>query len=334
MPPLYDFHVHVGERIAGYKLRDNFADLNRITALAGIGVFVTEDAEHSLATKLQSMRQDAAANFAGKVFWHLTPVQTNHEALRQVLATDTDLKFYTTYKTAGLYRSYEELDRWMQVLADIKPRMLVHCEDNELIEDFSVKHPFHSPHDHCLRRPEIAENKAVEKVLDMAIKHLYPVHIVHVSSPRSALLIHEARNHNPFITCETAPHYLLYNEDRLKGKAAHRWICSPPFRSEKSRGELVELLQDGCFDIIATDHCAFSLEDKDRYQDTPESVPCGIAGLEFLWTSLYQGLVVSGKISVKYLCQLISTTPARLLGIDQESDDLMPLHWTDTRSKV
>ncbi|HOH46431.1 MAG TPA: dihydroorotase family protein [Candidatus Cloacimonadota bacterium] len=310
---LHDFHVHVGERIAGYQLRDGFADLNRVPGLAGIGAFVTEEAEHSLATKLQSMRQDAAANFAGKVFWHLTPLQTGIEELRQILAPDTDLKFYTTYKAAGLYRSYEELERWMLELSDLKPRMLVHCEDNETIEEYSGKNPFHSPHDHCLRRPEIAENKAVEKVLDLAIKHLYPVHIVHVSSPRSALLIHEARNHNPFITCETAPHYLLCNEERLTGKDAHRWICSPPFRSEKSRGELVELLQDGCFDIIATDHCAFSLEDKDRYKDVPERVPCGIAGLGCLWDSLYDGLVKTGKISLDSLISLVSLTPARLM---------------------
>lgn len=314
IPPLYDFHVHVGERIGGYRLRDSFMDLNQVPGLAGIGAFVTEEAGFALGDKLQEMRR-AAVEFEGKVFWHLTPMQTGVEELRSLLAPDTDLKFYTTYKAAGLYRSYEEIERWMQDLSDLKPRMLLHCEDNETIETESDRHPFHKPHDHCLRRPELAENKAVERVLDLAIKHFYPVHIVHVSSPRSALLIHEARTHNPFITCETAPHYLLYNEDRLIGKDAHRWICSPPFRSEKSRGELVELLQDGCFDLIATDHCAFSLEDKDRFKDSPEKVPCGIAGLECFWDGLYDGLVKTGKIGHDELVSLVSVKPAVMMNM-------------------
>jgi len=309
----YDFHVHVGERIAGYVLRDGFADLAKIPGLKGVGVFVTEEPGYSLKEKLQDMRKEGLQSFPGEILWHLTPVQTEARELLTLLSDDTDLKFYTTYKDAGLYRSYNELERWMLDLGDLKPRILVHCEDNETIEKYSRLHPFHRAFDHSLRRPEIAENIAVEKLLDLAVKHQYPVHIVHVSSPRSAQLIHQAKHHNSNITCETAPHYLIMNEDRLKGENAHRWICSPPLRSEKSRGELVELLQDGCFDIIATDHCAFTLQDKDRYKDEPQKVPCGIAGIGTMKQSLIDGLVQTGKISLDYLTRLIHDNPAIMM---------------------
>lgn len=309
----YDFHVHVGERIAGYVLRDGFADLAKIPGLKGVGVFVTEEPGYSLKEKLQDMRKEGLQSFPGEILWHLTPVQTEARELLTLLSDDTDLKFYTTYKDAGLYRSYNELERWMLDLGDLKPRILVHCEDNETIEKYSRLHPFHRAFDHSLRRPEIAENIAVEKLLDLAVKQQYPVHIVHVSSPRSAQLIHQAKHHNSNITCETAPHYLIMNEDRLKGENAHRWICSPPLRSEKSRGELLELLQDGYFDIIATDHCAFTMQDKDRYKDEPQKVPCGIAGIGTMRQSLIDGLVQTGKIRTDYLTRLIHDNPAKMI---------------------
>jgi dihydropyrimidinase len=323
-PGICDFHVHVGERIGGYDLRDSFAALDKIALRCGvsaIGVFVTEEVGLSLSVKLRSMHRDAQRNFHGHVHWHLTPVSSTLDEVYPLLKQGCDLKFYTTYKSAGLFSSYERIGQWMRDLSDIKPRILVHCEDDAVVEQFSATHLFKTPFDHTLRRPEAAEIKAVDQVLNLAVKYSHPVHIVHVSTPAAAILISQAKAHAPFITCETTPHYLLYNEDKLKGENAHRLICTPPFRKESSRGMLVELLQDGVFDIIATDHCAFRQEDKDRFQEQPEKVPCGIPGLETMYSSLYQGLVVKEMISRDHLDRLCCHNPARLMGIGPEPVD-------------
>lgn len=321
----HDFHVHVGETIAGYRLRDSFADLNRLrqrqgNRLGSIGVFVTEEAGISLKDKYMAMQQKAQRDFEGNVFWHLSPVQSTAEELIPLLDKHTDIKLYSTYRSAGLYSSYEAIELWMLYLQDSKTRILVHCEDDDTVQHYSAKHPFKHPHDHCLRRPELAEIKAVEKVLDLAIRFRHPLHIVHVSSPHSALLIKAAKKHFDGITCETAPHYLLFNEDKLKEPGAHRMICTPPFRSEESRGLLVELLQDGVFDILASDHCAFTDVDKDRFRDQPENVPCGIAGVETLYSSMWQALVETGKISAESLDVLCRIKPAQMMNYDEEQD--------------
>lgn len=316
-PGVCDFHVHVGEKIGGYELRDDFQALDRIArqhGIAAIGAFVTEEESLPLSEKLRRIRRDAEEHFSGQVFWHLTPVKTTTEELIPLLEEGCDLKLYTTYKDAGIHSSYEEIGRWMEELSGLKTRILVHCEDNAMIEKASAEHPFNTPFDHTLRRPELAEKIAVERVLDLAIKHSHPVHIVHVSTPGAALLIAQAKADFPGITCETAPHYLLYNEDRLKGKNAHRWLCTPPYRPERSRGMLGELLQDGVFDIIASDHCAFTDEDKDRFKDTPEKVPCGISGLDSLFASCYHGLEQQGTISLERLVGLSCFRPAELMG--------------------
>jgi len=261
------------------------------------------------------MQADAKKNFSGHVHWHLTPVQAGPEELVPLLEEGHDLKLYTTYKNVGLYSSYEDISHWMSELSGIKSRILVHCEDDATVEEFSSRHPFRHPFQHSLRRPEAAEIIAVERVLDLAARHIHPVHIVHVSSPRSALLIQQARETGVPVTCETAPHYLLYNDQAYHQEDSHRLICTPPFRSESSRGMLVELLQDGFFDIVASDHCAFTLEDKDQYQEEPEKVPCGIAGIQTLYSSLHQALVQTGKLKLDRLLELSSIIPARLMGL-------------------
>jgi len=324
-PGYLDFHVHVGERIGGYTLRDDFADLQRLChnpddpinpPLMGMGVFVTQPDTGSLAQHLEEMQSHAARNFSSPVYWHLTPTRDDVSQVVPLLGKGIDLKFYTTYRAQGLYRSYTELERWMQDLSDQKTRFLIHCEDDDAVQHYSEKHPFRHPFDHTLRRPERCELIAVEKVLDLALKHQHPVHIVHVSSPNSALLIQEAKKQFSGISCETTPHYLLLNEDDLKAKDAHRLICTPPFRSERSRGMLVELLQDGVFDILASDHCAFTLPDKDRYKNQPEKVPCGIAGIGTLFSSVYEALVRSGKITLQQLVELTQTRVMQLMELE------------------
>ncbi len=309
-PAYLDFHVHVGENIGGYSLRDGFADLARLCnkaadpddpPLQGIGAFVTQASQRSLKDCLAKMRESAQRDFPGRVFWHLTPVSDGIDEVLPLLGSDTDLKFYTTYKPQGLYKSYREIAEWMEALSSHKTRILVHCEDDECVAEHSARHPFRHPHDHCLRRPEQAEIIAVDHILELSLRYNHPVHIVHVSSPRAAQLISEAKKHFTGITCETAPHYLLRNEDDLKGDKAHRLICTPPFRSERSRGMMGELLQDDVFDILASDHCAFTIADKDRYKDQPEKVPCGIEGVGTLFTSINTAFVQSGKIEAEHL---------------------------------
>ncbi|HCM15111.1 MAG TPA: dihydroorotase [Candidatus Cloacimonas sp.] len=325
----HDFHVHVGESIGGYRLRDDFADLNLLrrpeiaslgVALGSIGAFVTQEAGTPLKDKYLRMKRVANRDFSGKVFWHLSPLYSEVEDIIALLDKNVDLKLYTCYREAGLYSSYEQIERWMQALAEHKTRILIHCEDEATVQEYSQRHPFHHPHDHFLRRPEIAELRAVERVVDLAIKYSHPVHIVHVSTPQAAILIQEAKKAFGGISCETAPHYLLYNDDMLRGADAHRRICTPPFRAERSRGMLVELLQDGVFDILASDHCAFNDKDKDRFKDNPQKVPCGIAGIGELFASMHKNLVESGKISPDMLDRLTRINPARLMNLELQDE--------------
>lgn len=322
LPAITDMHVHVGERVCNLELADSFTSLSRLAdsrGIGAIGAFITEkpSLDHTQKPLLKQYEQaikKSKAAFKHQIYWHITPTVSEPQDIIPLLKEGCDLKFYTTYKPNGIYRSYQEIERWMLELSDLKPRMLVHCEDDEVVTKLSDANPFAHAFDHTKRRPEVAEEKAVEKLLDLAVKHNYPVHVVHVSSPKSALLIQQARKSAP-VTCETAPHYLLMNDSFLKRYDGHHWLCTPPLRSEESRGLLVELLQDGLFDAVATDHCPFSTADKDANQNSLPDVPMGIAGLGVTLPILYKNLVKPKKLPLEKLIPLISTNPAKLMNL-------------------
>ncbi len=331
LPGLLDMHVHVGEKVCGLELADGWASLVSLANLCGIsaiGAFVTENTAADNDTKTLSAQLERAITEADQYFrhpvrWHLTPTRSEPRHVRPLLKRGCDLKFYTTYKPNGLYRPYVEIGRWMQELSDVKPLILVHCEDDDIITSMSELYPFRQPADAANRRPELAEILAVERILDLATQYGYPVHIVHVSCPEAALLIRQAKRSAP-VSCETAPHYLLLNESWLLRGDGHRWLCTPPLRSEVSRGLMVELLQEGLFDAIATDHCPFRMADKDRHKDAPEQVPVGLAGLGATFPLLYENLVRTGKLALEKLIPLLTSQPARLMGLYPRCGTIRP----------
>ncbi|MBW6515921.1 MAG: amidohydrolase family protein [Candidatus Cloacimonetes bacterium] len=335
IPGVIDLHVHTGEPIKDLLLAEE-ESITTISSLKGgvtsIGTFITETVKDSIKESYPN-RKKRFYRLPITTRWHLTPVVTKLSQLKDLLIQDCDIKLYTTYKEAGIYSSYKRISEMMIYLKGLGLRMkrepvriLIHCEDNTIIEEKRQSIPFDKPFTYTLRRPEIAEIKAVDEVLNLAVKHNYPLHIVHVSSPESALLIKEAKKSAP-VTCETAPQYLFLNEEILLKKNGHRWLCTPPLRSERSRGKMVELAQEGIFDAFASDHCPFAVYDKDRYASEPDKVPMGLPGVGALLPLLYEGLVASGKMSLSTLITHLTTNPARILniypekGIIQENSD-------------
>ncbi len=120
-----------------------------------------------------------------------------------------------------------------------------HAEDDELI--FHLIHKFQkagdvSPMAHCVTRPPASETIAVLKLLELAYWIKFPLHIYHVSEPRSGKLIQFFRNQGMDVTWETCPHYLLLNEEDMPVLAGKGKI-NPPLRDRHAPAEMWELLK-------------------------------------------------------------------------------------------
>jgi dihydropyrimidinase len=104
----------------------------------------------------------------------------------------------------------------------------------------------------------------------------------------------------------------------------HRWLCTPPLRCESTRRELAEAALHGYIDCFATDHCAFSREDKDASEGGPGGVPSGLAGIGALPHMAWKLFEHLGEQGIPVLARRLSSRPAEVLGIQSRKGALRP----------
>lgn len=152
---------------------------------------------------------------------------------------------------------------------------------------------------------EIAEDAMTLRDCYYAYKLDCPVHFSHVSTRGSIKAIEYFKNLGAKITCEVTPHHLY-----LADKKREEVKVNPPIRTEIDRLTLIEMIKKGVVDCISTDHAPHSKEDKEK--GSP-----GFLGLETSFSTVYEVLVKSGEISLNHLIKLMSTNPAKILGLNK-----------------
>jgi dihydropyrimidinase len=123
------------------------------------------------------------------------------------------------------------------------------------------------------------------------------------------------------VFAETCPHFLALDESRYGGSDDEccRYVISPPLRSTSDRDALWEALADGSLAQVATDHVPdrLSVEKKLVGQAFPD-ISNGAPGIETLLTVVYSQGVMRDRISIERMVDLLSTTPARLFGLNSK----------------
>lgn len=158
-----------------------------------------------------------------------------------------------------------------------------------------------------------SEWRQIERDLKLADETGCKYHVCHISCKESVRLIQDAKKAGVDVTCETGPHYLLLDENDLREDG--RFKMNPPLRSRADREALLEGLNDGTVDMIATDHAPHIAEEKSRGL---EKSAFGIVGLETAFPLLYAFLVKKGVISLDKLIDLMAVRPRERFGIPFE----------------
>ena len=158
--------------------------------------------------------------------------------------------------------------------------------------------------------PWAAESIMVYRELVLAELTGSRVHIAHVSTKAATDLIRQAKKRGVRVTAETTPHYFTLTEEAVADYNTNAKM-NPPLRTEEDRQAVRLGLQDGTFDAIATDHAPHSILEKQVEFDRAAN---GIIGLETS-LSLSLALIREGVINAARLVELMSSGPARILGV-------------------
>ena len=152
---------------------------------------------------------------------------------------------------------------------------------------------------------EIAEDAMTIRDCYLAYKLDCPIHFCHVSTKGAMTAIKYFKDLGAPITCEVTPHHINFSD-----KKREEMKVNPPIRKEIDRKFLIKMIKEGYVDAISTDHAPHTKEEKKK------GAP-GFIGLETAFSTCLKVLVKSGEISLNKLVEIMSTNPARILGLNK-----------------
>ena len=171
---------------------------------------------------------------------------------------------------------------------------------------------FSHTEDDSLASTGIGEELIVARDIMLANEANARIHLCHISTKNSLDIIKTAKERGIKVTCETGPHYFIFNKDDVNGDPNKK--MNPPLRSNEDVEAVKEALRNGTIDVIATDHAPHSKEEKSK---PIEKALNGIVGLETSFALSYTYLVKTGILTPLELINKMSTKGAEILDINR-----------------
>lgn len=177
--------------------------------------------------------------------------------------------------------------------------------------------------------PSAAEESMIARNIALAEVTGVHLHFTHISTRGSVELIRTARRKGLNVTCDVTPHHLTLTQERVMQRPAKQGISlsydtrakvNPPLRTSDDIKALVDGINDGIIQVIATDHAPHTIEDK---LCEFEMAPFGISGFETAFGVLMT-LVHSGQIMLNTLLRCLTCNPAAILAQAKATGSLRP----------
>jgi dihydropyrimidinase len=327
MPGGIDVHTHLNLSAKGIKVGDGFLNGSAAAAFGGTTCVV----EHpgfgpkgcNLLHQLDNYQEAALGETFVDYAFHAVFQHLDAKVLDTLpyLATRgiTTIKAYLTYE--GRLNDHDILGV-LDHAARFGLLPIFHAESDAIInfltEKLRAEHAL-SPIFYDFSRPDCCEVEAIQRILYLSeAAGNVPVYIAHVSTRRGLRVIAEARNRGMTVYTEVCPQHLLLDNScyRTTDNQGLKYIMAPPARTKEDIEALWEGLENGLIDVIASDHCSFNLADKVLLGlKNFSKCPGGIPGVETRLPLIFCQGVLTGKISLTRFVDLVSTTPAKIMGL-------------------
>ena len=318
LPGGIDPHVHLGGvRMDDYTSGSAAALAGGITTISNFGaVAAGETPAGTLARAADEIR---AQTIADVVFHPIVsdPASATADSLAALAAAgQTTIKVFMVRPTfdaaAPGFVSTMHAAREAGVLT------MIHCEDAAIVRTTAERMladgrgalSFFAD-----ARPVAAEVAATQRAVAMAEATGAPIYVVHLSSERALRVAEEAQRRGLPVYVETRPIYLHLTRERFDGPTPGLYVGQPPLREQGDLDALWDGIARGTVHVVATDHVAYTREQK---LDPAQNVlrhRAGMSNLQVMLPMLYDDGVRRGRISLERFVEVTSSNPAKLFGL-------------------
>ena len=325
-PGFIDAHTHFDLDVCNTTTADDFASGSRAALRGGTTTiidFACPNKGETLHDGLRLWHEKADGKCACDYGFHMTIDDWNDTIESEIddmyAAGISSFKMYMTYPAMMIgdklmYKALKKLKEKGGICG-------VHCENSGVIDALIEEKKAAGEmgvSSHPRTRPDFLEAEAVSRLLRIAEAVDIPVVIVHLTNAAALREVEAARKRGQKVYAETCPQYLLLDDsvyDNPDYSLAARYVCAPPIRKAEDQKALWMALRRGEIQTISTDHCSFTLAQKDAGRGDFTKIPGGLPGVETRGELLYTYGVTTRKISLATMCRVLSENPAKLYGM-------------------
>ncbi len=327
MPGGIDPHVHLEMPFMGTYSSDDFESGTRAGLAGGTTMvvdFCLPDPGQSLLDALKrwdnkSTRANCDYSFHMSVTWWGEQVFNDMKTIVQEKGINT-FKHFMAYKGALMVND-DEMFASFQRCAELGALPLVHAENGDVVAAMQQKlmdEGNNGPEGHAYSRPASVEGEATNRAIIIADMAGVPLYVVHTSCEQAHEAIRRARQNGMRVYGEPLIQHLTLDETEYFNKDwdhSARRVMSPPFRNKQHQDSLWAGLSSGSLQVVATDHCAFTTDQKRTGLGDFRKIPNGTGGLEDRMPMLWTYGVATGRITMNEFVAVTSTNIAKILNV-------------------
>ena len=324
LPGAVDVHVHLDDMFSN----DTYETASKAAALGGTTTFIDFawqawvggasifDEESTLVEGIerkQSKAEDSLIDYSlhGAITREDPGV---FDELPEVIDRGvTSIKMFTAYEF-GLSNGF--IDRVFEEAADHELVAVLHTEDSsvcEVITEQFKREDKGEPEYYPKSRPDYAEAMAADDAITMAMEADCRYYGIHTTCRKAVEVIEDYRANNPdMIRAETCTQYTVA-DDSLFDQVGLLPMAAPPLRKPDDNEAMFEHLDRGTLDVVSTDHCGYTREQKQVYPWWE-----GTFGMNSLQRSLpvfHDEAVANRNFSYPFLVRKLAANPARIFGL-------------------
>ncbi|MEZ6116248.1 MAG: dihydroorotase [Pirellulaceae bacterium] len=159
--------------------------------------------------------------------------------------------------------------------------------------------------------PAEAEDVMAGRDVRLAEATHCPVHLLGISCKDTVDLIRRSKQRNVPVSASIAAINLTVDDSTLRSFDTN-WKINPPLRSQEHIDSCIAGVADGTIDAIISNHAPRAAEKK---MDVLDTAPYGMVGLETVLGIVGSHLVRPGHVSWARAIELLSSNPAKILGL-------------------
>ncbi len=311
-PGFIDMHVHLRE--PGFEYKETIATGCRAAVAGGftaVAAMANTDPPNDSAAVTEFILRKAAQADAARVY----PIGTITKGMKGEQLSEMGEMVeagVVAVSDDGLpVRDPNVMRRAMEYATVFDVPVIEHCETPELHPKGVMNEGYWSTALGLFGIPRASEIISVDRNVVLAELTGARFHVAHLSTSGALRRVREAKARGLAVTCEVTPHHLVLTDESLKSYNTDAKM-KPPLVTEEDRNALLEGLADKTVDAIATDHAPHHADEK---REDFDHAPFGIVGLETAVSLCLDRLVKRGVISLSRMVELLSSGPARVLGV-------------------